>query len=237
MMVGLARQSAVFLLVLVALSLASEAPGARADVEGDREAAALVDAQFARLSRFSANIERELKTKGFGAIARSRARIYIHRPARLRIDYSEPKGKSITLNGSRGWFFDPESQTVYIWNQVGALEGDPALSLLIGSRRPSELFKIRRLASPSARADELVYKLIPRSSGMNIKGIAIALDRGDQTLRSLKIVDNLGNVSQLLFDQVEYSRPIAPERFVYKVPGGAKVERIKSLDRIADQIR
>ena len=90
-------------LLLAPVAVTADGPDAEAILEG-------LQSWLDRSETLSGQFEQSLVSGAFGEGVRETGSLWIHRPGRMRWDYTDPEAKTAILNGSATLFYEKEAR-------------------------------------------------------------------------------------------------------------------------------
>lgn len=148
---------------------------------------------------------------------KSYGELLVDRPGRFRLEYVKPYRQTYVADGERIWSYDHDLEQVTVRPQGEALGSTPA-ALLSGGRPIVEDFTVEELG----RHEGFTWlELRPKSRETTFESIRLALEPG--VLRAMEMVDGLGQVTRLYFEEVQRNPGIRPEAFQFQPPEGVDV--------------
>lgn len=148
----------------------------------------------------------------------------LQRPAggesgKFRWDYSAPFEQVIVGDGVNLWTYDPELEQATVKPMRETLASSPA-SLLIGNTPIEEAFSVREI-DDSGRLYWI--RLAPRVQDTDFESVRIALREtaSGYRLDTMELLDNLGQVTRIRFENVERNAAIPPDAFEFTPPENA----------------
>lgn len=164
---------------------------------------------------------------GQPARARSSSGVFeFQRPNRFRFVYKKPFAQTIVADGQTLWLYDIDLQQVSARKQSEALGSTPA-GLIAGSADMRQLqseFDLRN--APDQDGLQWVVAT-PKAREGQVQSVRIGLlaQAGATQLRTLEILDALGQRSVLSFDKQEVNPRLAADAFAFVPPAGVPVLR------------
>jgi outer membrane lipoprotein carrier protein len=213
--------------VALALSVAGLlAFGTRvAYARGDTLAKALDGLQrhYRETRSFSARFFEEIAA--VGAPKRTRTgTVYFLKPGRMRWEFDEPSKELIVSDGAQLYNYDPELNQVVEAPLAQALRSPGATEFLLGAGDVGKDFNASLLDGAGNRLTNL--KLVPKSEGNTVE---VGLDPDNYDVETIRVIDQLGNVTSLKFTGIVNNTPVSDSLFKFAVPPGADIVRPESL--------
>ena len=150
-------------------------------------------------------------------IEQSAGPLWLSRPGRFRLQYTNPYDQLYVADGERVWMYDLDLEQVTVRPQSEALSGAPAL-LMTASEPLVENFHIEELGKHEGFH---WLELKPMERDSNFDFVRLAID--GNILRAMEMVDGFGQTTRLLFDEVEINPGLRNEAFKFTPPPGVDV--------------
>ena len=116
------------------------------------------------------------------------------------------------------WLYDSELAQVTVKNLDIAAANSP--SMLLSTDQPlEEHFDVTEL--PGEGDDKAWVQLVPKSGEATFASIRIAF--AESQLDSMELVDNFGQLTRIVFHDVERNTEIGEDRFEFSAPPGVDV--------------
>ena len=213
---------AAFSITIAGEGIAAEVAAPKEDVAARAQMA--LDATRGMTARFTQKVE----SKGFGDIRSASGQVAISKPGRMRWEYDEPSPILIVADGEKLWYFDKESNTVFIELLGGQPSARSPAMFLAGDAPLDEIFHIS-LSKADVGAEMVGLKLIPRQPWPGFKGALLKVDAKSFIINELLIVDHLGNRNTISFTDIDTKASPAPSMFQFTPPAGANVRQTVRL--------
>ena len=210
---------AVRVLCLVLLVL-SPSVAAGDDPGGDRLLSGLQD--WLDGSRtLSGRFEQSLVSGAFGEGIRETGLLWIHRPGRMRWDYTDPEAKIAILDGETTLFYEEEARQM----TVGTLADGGGLlaALLAGRQRLEELFRPEQILRPDlSEGRGWFLRLLPREAEEAFEEVTLFLGRQYQ-LKAVEVLDASGNRVLYRFSDLKRNEGVPDQVFRFEPPEGTEI--------------
>ncbi len=206
--------------VVLAVLLLTPAAAAADGPDADRLLAGLQD-WLDRSTTLSGRFEQSLVSGAFGEGIRESGLIWIHRPGRMRWDYTDPEPKTAILNGDTTFFYEQDAGQMI----VGTLTDGGGLlaSLLAGQERLAALFRAERIMRPDlAQGRGWFLRLIPNMAEEAFEEVTLFLGRQYQ-LRAVEVLDASGNRVLYRFSDLKRNEGIPETVFDFEPPEGTEI--------------
>jgi outer membrane lipoprotein carrier protein len=150
-------------------------------------------------------------------VEESRGTLWLLRPGKFRLHYTNPYEQLYVADGDKLWMYDRDLEQVTVKAQTDALGSTPAL--LLSSGEPLEnSFTFTELG---AHEGFQWLELKPTAADSNFDYVRLALE-GD-LLRAMEMVDGFGQTTRLYFETVVRNRTIPDDKFRFQPPPGVDV--------------
>ena len=169
----------------------------------------------------SGRFEQSLVSSVFGDGILESGLIWIHRPGRIRWDYTDPEAKTAILDGSATLFYEQEERQM----TVGTLADGGGLlaALLAGQDRLADLFTAERILRPDLTAGRGWFlQLTPHQAGESFEEVTLFLGRQYQ-LRAVEVLDAAGNRVLYRFSDMKRNAEISDTIFEFEPPEGTEI--------------
>ena len=147
----------------------------------------------------------------------SSGRFAFQRPGKFRWTYEKPYEQVIVADGTRLVLYDRDLNQVTIRKLGAALPSSPA-SILFGSNEFEKEFEV---ADIGARDGLEWVRAKPRAKDSTFELIEIGFRDG--LPQAMRLADNFGQVTQLIFSKLERNPKLDAETFGFTPPKGADV--------------
>ena len=174
--------------------------------------------QFLReVSTFQAKFEQQLFDEYGDLLETASGMVAISKPGKFRWEYQQPYGQLIVTDGTTLWVYDVDLEQVSINPFSHGAAGSPA-ELLVGEVDLDQHY----LVTESIGGDGIAWiSLTPRNQDTQYKAIEIGFN--DNALHAMKLRDNLNQLTDIRFSDIERDGDIGEERFHFVLPPGVDV--------------
>ncbi len=150
-------------------------------------------------------------------VEESRGMLWLSRPGKFRLQYTNPYEQLYVADGDKMWMYDRDLEQVTVKKQTDALGSTPAL--LLSSSEPLENnFSIKELG---AHEGFQWLELEPKAADSNFDFVRLAIE--GEVLRAMEMVDGFGQTTRLFFETVERNKKISDDKFHFRPPPGVDV--------------
>ncbi len=231
----------VFLAALFAALLAGGAGAGAPQTKGGESSRA--DEIVSRLQRryestrtLRADFEQENHLKTLGRVTRSRGRLLLDKPGKIRAEYTAPEKQLVVSNGKRLWIYTPRLKQVIVGDMVGYTTGSVPMLFLAGKGNLSREFRIELVEEGTPARKGGAWKggqphrlsLRPLRPAAGIKDMWLDVDPENYRIVGLSYTDNFGNKTGIRFMNIVEGIPISAGLFEFEIPPGAEVLKMPS---------
>ena len=171
-----------------------------------------LDAFFSSVSAVSADFKQQVLDKDKQTLQETSGHMLLLRPGRFRWDYIKPYEQKIISNGKKVWLYDVDLEQVTVKPVDSVLGSTPAL--LLSSDTPIEKsFSVNELG----KEHNLFWvELVPFQKDTGFERLVLAFD--NKNLVTMELYDSFGQLTRLLFSNIEQNPVIDPEKFNFIPP-------------------
>jgi len=183
---------------------------------------ARVTAFYARTTDFKATFKQVVRTRSPKRTFTRSGTVWFQRPNRMRWDYQVPDKVHYVSDGEVLWSYDVEEAVAYRL-PVKDSELYQALGFLTGTNRLAEAFDGVEQAPTASGLVPVV--LTPRQPSSSYQSITLFVDAATGETRETEVLDPLGNVSRVRFEEPSYLK-LPSTGFTFIVPAGVRVQEL-----------
>lgn len=199
-----------------------------------RKVVKTLQATYRKTKDLQADFAQRTRIEGFATPLRSRGRLYIKKPGRLRWDYTEPTVEQIYVNKSRVQMYVPAHEQVLIGDLTRMTASRAPLRLLQGVAKLEEEFDLAPIKAVETGAGGLpLVTLLPKTgtheSVQNMAKIVLEVEPKTYYIKTLHIHEVSGNVSTFEFSNLRANRGLKDDVFEFTVPPGVEVVQAPAL--------
>lgn len=218
--------------ILLALSLphgwvsgarAQEGPAAVAVERCSDRAVAAIQKRYEGVRDISARFEQSTRAVTMGAGSSepvvSRGQVVLAKPGRMRWAYEEPESSLVVSDGSTIWLYDPAFGEAQKLPATGGFLHGATAQFLLGAGDIRRDFAVTAVACSEERAE---LELVPKEPA-GFEKVFLEVDPASGDVRSTRIVDLLGNVVSVRFEDLRTNLDPPSDRFRFVPPEGVKV--------------
>ena len=143
----------------------------------------------------------------------------------MRWEYETPEEQLLVTDGETVWLYDPLLENVTV-QQLSRITEVTALDFLLGVGDLTRDFLPRNLSSELLKTSGgLVVELEPKEKLANLEFIQLEVDPDNHHLKTLFLMDRLGNYRTILLKEIKYNLDLDPKLFQFEIPDGMEVLR------------
>ena len=184
----------------------------------------LLNRFFQEVDSLQASFEQTVVDESGMTLEQSSGLFYLSRPGKFRWNYNDPysdtnePGQQIIADGKSIYMYDPDLEQVTQRSMFDALSQVPSLLLVQSGGQIKDHFHI----TDFGLTDGLSWvSLKPKAEDASYQKLMIGF--ADSELRSIVLLDGLGNETRLKLLRVENNANISSSLFHFKVPEGTDV--------------
>ncbi|HEX6929645.1 MAG TPA: outer membrane lipoprotein chaperone LolA [Gammaproteobacteria bacterium] len=198
---------------LMALALVIATPVSADDAKAEKALTALLS----DMKTLQADFTQTVLNDELEPVRESRGSFKLERPGKFRWDYTAPFRQVIVGDGTNLWTYDPELEQATVKPMQETLASSPA-SLLTGTAPVGESFAIREIGL----SGKLYWmELTPRVQDTDFQSVRVAIRDGE--LDTMELLDNLGQITRIRFENIRRDQPIPAAEFHFTPPENADV--------------
>ena len=169
------------------------------------------------LKTLAADFEQNVFDETGALLETSQGRLRMARPGRFAWVYREPYRQTIISDGTQLWLYDEDLAQVTVSMVTDSLAGSAA-QLLGDDSDPSLHYELSALP---ARDNLTWVALDPRADSAQYTHLELAF--AGETLARMRLTDNLGQVTELRFENLSRNPVLPADSFDFRVPSGVDV--------------
>jgi outer membrane lipoprotein carrier protein len=214
----------IFAAIAIALAIGSPvraeniAPVNAPNTSGLKQVLDRLQRHYRDTNSFSAKFNEEITTVGAPKRERSGV-VSFRKPGRMRWEFAAPEVQTIVSDGDMLYSYDPDLNQVVETPLKQALKSSSATSFLLGMGNINRDFKAA--FAKSVASDGLVHLLLDSKAGGY--RIEIGLDPKSYNLVTLRLTDQLGDVTKVDFSDIHNNVELPDSVFAFKAPAGADI--------------
>lgn len=172
------------------------------------------------LHSLQANFTQRVYDAHGNVLQQANGQMTLQRPGKFRWQTQSPSKQLLIADGRRVWFYDIDLAQATVQTQQSSNPNSPALLLSGSTEALTHDFIIN--SAPSALAGSKVFILQPHNNNGLFKSVNLAFNK-EQKLQTMRLVDNLGQTTVVIFSHVKNNPPLAANLFHFTPPKGVAV--------------
>lgn len=176
-----------------------------------------LDTFFSDVTSVRADFKQQVLGNDKTTLQETSGKMFLLRPGLFRWDYKKPYEQQIISNGKKVWLYDIDLEQVTVKSVDGVLGSTPAL-LLSGDTPLEQNFRINELGEEQ---NLQWVELLPLDKESTFERLILAFDQDN--LVSMELHDAFGQLTRLLFSNIERNPIIDPKMFDFIPPTGVDV--------------
>ena len=206
----------VLLMALLAIPLRAAAAQESPPASAQERLVRSVEDHYRDLTDLTALVTQKNTLKSVGKSQTFNATLFIKKPGRLRLDYTN--GQIILIDGKAALFYSKKSEQVIRKTFTDFEQMNIPVAFLLGASHIRDDFEV---IQPEPQAPGLI-ELLPRKPKAAMKKLRIqADDAGRITL--LIIFDKSGNTTEIGFTDIREGAGLDDKLFLFKAPKGTEI--------------
>ncbi|MDZ4675454.1 MAG: outer membrane lipoprotein carrier protein LolA [Gemmatimonadota bacterium] len=143
----------------------------------------------------------------------------------LLMQFSDPEGDRITLDGTHAWIYTPSSAPGQVIRV--AIPSDPVYGANVVAwilDRPTERYQSTwlRVEAVAGRPADVVA-MVPLSSSLPFTGVTVWLDQADALPRRIEIQETSGAKRTLVLSRIQTNTTVPAATFRFTPPSGVRI--------------
>jgi outer membrane lipoprotein carrier protein len=173
---------------------------------------------YQQTESFSAKFKEQITPAG-GAKRERVGTVYYRKPGRMRWEFEGQDQETIVSDGKQIYSYQPDLNQVIETPLEQAFKSSSVAAFLLGIGNLERDFDASFPATPPA--DGLKHiALKPKNAGDTIE---MGLDPANLDIRTLRLTDALGDVTELTFSDIRNGAPLDDKLFAFIPPAGADI--------------
>ena len=168
---------------------------------------------LASIHTFSANFQQKIISTQGRVLQTSTGKVAIQRPGKLRWETITPSPQLIITNNNRAWIYDKGLEQVIIKKLKRGIGNIPAMLLTHPTVTLLRQYKIKQVKQSFILTPKNSQKLFSK----------IILNFKNTTLKSMSLIDALGQTTVVQFVKIRENIPLNPDLFHFKPPAGVDI--------------
>ena len=214
----------VFMLFGVSLSMDVFALDFQNTDQDLKQKVSLIQKRYQSISSFSGKfIQTSFRNDEDASAIVAEGRVSFLRPGKMRWEYQTPEEQLLVTDGETVWLYDPLLENVTV-QKLSKITEVTALDFLLGVGDLNQDFIPRTLSRELLKSHlGIVVELEPREKLANLDFIQIEVHQENHHLKTLLLMDHLGNYRTIVLKSMEYNLDLEENLFQFNIPEGMEV--------------
>ena len=171
-------------------------------------------ADFQQFS-FIKSIDEEQKASG---------KVYLKKPGLMRWEYLKPEKQLIVLDGKVLWIYSHENKQVIKNDLVNNFDTKMPYFFLLGLGKIEDEFNVRYINAGNVSEENWIsLELKPKEEQPGLEKLVLKINPKNFQVESSSIFDYYGNITSIVFYDIQINRDVPVSLFQYQVPEGVEV--------------
>ncbi|MBE9562804.1 MAG: outer membrane lipoprotein chaperone LolA [Proteobacteria bacterium] len=177
----------------------------------------MLDEFLKQLDTMQGQFKQSLFSEQGNLLEKTQGKMYAQRPNQFRWEYKKPYEQLIVADGEKIWIHDNDLEQVTVKKLSTTLGQTPAFLFSSGENIEKDFF-INQLPIEKGL---MRFELIPTNAENQFDSMRI--DIKDKSLVGLELVDNLGQVTHIIFEQIQNNQKLDKDLFIFTPPAGVDI--------------
>ena len=180
--------------------------------------------KYKRAQLIEMSVEKVVKSELLGKQTSYSGRIFLTQ-GKFRWENTTPERSLLVFDGNTIWSEQspPEELGGPIQVAKGVVDKKNRSHILISSLMGEGLKKNFKINHQKIEGEKVYLTISPLKEGLTIKEITIVVSPADKIMREISYKDEIGNLTEMKFSNIKFSKKIKEDLFKYKPPQGAQV--------------
>lgn len=170
------------------------------------------------------SVEKTVKSDLLGKETKYDGKIFLA-SGKFRWENFKPEETLVVFDGKTIWSVQipPKEFGGAIQVAKGAVDAKNRSHILISSLLGADLKKNFKLLSEKAEGDLVKIQVEPLNGGLTVKSLALTVHPNEGTLKSISYLDDIGNLTTMIFSKIKFLKKENKNLFKYQPPKDAQV--------------
>ena len=189
-----------------------------------KQKVSLIQKRYQSISSFSGKfIQTSFRNDEDASAIVAEGRVSFLRPGKMRWEYQTPEEQLLVTDGETVWLYDPLLENVTV-QKLSKITEVTALDFLLGVGDLNQDFIPRPLSRELLKSHlGIVVELEPREKLANLDFIQIEVHQENHHLKTLLLMDRLGNYRTIVLKSMEYNLDLEEFLFQFNIPEGMEI--------------
>jgi outer membrane lipoprotein carrier protein len=178
-----------------------------------------IQAAYEHTTDWKADFEQVTQIQGFDTLIKSRGKLFIKKPDKLRWDYLEPNRHQILVNEKKIWIYTPEQKQAIVSPFSEISDSQLPLHLLSGVGRLDRDFTVQWTDPDHPQPEDTpTLTLTPKESRTGLTKLQMEVDPATYFITRLTLFETNGNQSRFRFARIQNNTGLRDRIFVFTPP-------------------
>ena len=180
---------------------------------------------YSRVRTLTASFRQTIINPMLGGPEESRGTLYIERPGRFSMRFSDPEGDRIVVDGTWLWAYAPSSVPGQVIKQSIPEAGALTPNLIAQfTERPLERYSAAYEGSGYVEGEPVqVVALTPRTEALGFRTARVSISDRDGLPHRIELVELSGQRRVIVLESIWINTPIPDTELRFEVPRGVRV--------------
>lgn len=183
----------------------------------DEAALASFIKKLEQMDSMQANFVQSTRDKRNNILQELKGTLLVAKPGKMRWQTEAPYAQLVVSDNQSVWMYDEDLEQVTIRDMEQRVQETPALLLSGNNKEISENFAVSFTENGSFSR----YSLKPKDASQLFE--RIEFQYFEKTLESMRIYDATGQITEIVFSDIENNPKTTPAQFIFKAPKGTDV--------------
>lgn len=183
----------------------------------DEAALASFIKKLEQMDSMQANFVQTTRDKRNNVLQELKGTLLVAKPGKMRWQTEAPYAQLVVSDNQSVWMYDEDLEQVTIRDMEQRVQETPALLLSGNNKEISENFAVSFTENGSFSR----YSLKPKDASQLFE--RIEFQYFEKTIESMRIYDATGQITEIVFSDIENNPQTTPAQFIFKAPKGTDV--------------
>ncbi len=179
-----------------------------------------IQKRYEQTRTFKANFVQNAYIKMLDEIQTTKGKVYIKKPGRMRWEYKSPDPQILVSDNKVLWLYVPEDQQVNKMPIESVYSNNTPALFLAGKGKLGESFEVVQIMDEDRW---LKVVLQPKDKDFNIVELTLLANKKNFQIVGSSVYDNLGNKTEIYFNDIKENLKLSKKLFKFKVPKGVEL--------------
>lgn len=182
-----------------------------------------IQKQYKSITSFQTEFSQELTNAASGESEARNGTIWYQKPKYIRWQTTHPEEELLVCKNDVVWDYFPEEKVAYKYSLEERFDSKTMLEFISGEVNLEQDFRIQKQEEDTENSDWTKANLIPKNPEPSLVKATIWVDRQENLIRQVLLVDFFGNTNQLTFEDIQLNVDMEEDMFAFEPPDGVEV--------------